>query len=59
MKKLIEVLIAGFLFVIIVFFLIPMLPASFSSFVLTTVVFIAIIYLLLLAVDYKFPWNNN
>jgi hypothetical protein len=58
MNKLIEVLIAGFLFVIIVFFLIPMLPASFSGFVLTTVVFIAIIYLLLLAVDYKFPWNK-
>lgn len=58
MNKMIEVLIAGFLFCIIVFFLIPMLPAKLGSFVLMVVVFAAIVFVLGLIGGYQWPWNK-
>lgn len=58
MDKLIGLIIAAVIFGIIVYFLIPMLPAPFSTFVLIIVVVIAIIYLLGELGGYAWPWKK-
>ena len=60
MNKVIEVLIAGFLFCVIIFYLIPMLPtAGLRGFVLMVIVVAAIIYILTLISGYTFPWDKR
>ena len=57
MNKLIDLLIAAVIFGVIVYFLIPMLPSPFKSFVLIIVVVIAIVYLLGELSGYAWPWK--
>lgn len=57
MNKLIEVLIAAFFFIIIVFVLIPMLPiGKLADFTLIVVIFFAIIFCLGEIGGYPWPW---
>ena len=58
MNKLIELIIAGLLFAIIIIFLVPMLPAPYSGYVKIIVVVASIVYVLGLIGNYQWPWNK-
>lgn len=58
MQKIIELIIAGVIFYVIEFFLVPMLPEPARGFVSLLVVVIGIIYLLSMLTGYSFPWNK-
>jgi hypothetical protein len=57
-NKLIELIVAGVIFYIIEFLLVPMLPEPAKGFVSIIVIVIAIVYLLTLLTGYAWPWNK-
>ena len=59
MNKLIELIVAGVIFYIIEFFLVPLLPEPARGFVSILVVVIAIVYLLGMLTGYAWPWNSK
>jgi hypothetical protein len=58
MEKLINLIIAGVIFWVVYFFLVPLLPAPASTFVGVIVVICAIVYLLGELGGYSWPWKK-
>lgn len=58
MNKLIELIVAGVIFYVIEFLLVPMLPDPARGFVSLLIIIIAIVYLLTVLTGYAWPWNK-
>jgi hypothetical protein len=58
MNRLIELIVAGVIFYVIEFLLVPMLPEPARGFVSILVIVIAIVYLLTALTGYSWPWNK-
>ena len=58
MNKLIELIIAGVIFYVIEFILVPMLPEPAKGFVSLLVIIIAIVYMLTMLTGITWPWQK-